>query len=305
MNDFLTNYGDVGRMGLMYFPNGGGDGCVAPGLNDVVVQLNNSNDDPAALKTTASQINQSIKTTSAPSGGTPTGESLRILGTYPPLLDNSEPRQKFIVVLTDGLPNCNHNFSGATCNCTLGSASDCSGEYAKAGCLDQANTVDQVQALKNQNIKTIVIGFGADTSTSDAAQVLNAMAETGGFPRACPGGTDAECGGGSGACEQTTHLCTQRFYQAKDGSELASALAQISERVGAGDVCVYKLDAPPSDPRFLSVLVDGKNEPSGPNTWAYDASTGTVTFQGDLCTQLRNSTSDKPVNVEFRAVSGL
>ena len=130
------------------------------------------------------------------------------------------------------------------------------------------------------------------------------MAREGGFARQCTNGTDAECGGTAGSCNTATKQCLTSFFQASNGTELAAALRKISESF-QGDPCVFKLSATPSDPRYLSVVINGQSLASGPTTYSYSSARNEVTFVGALCTQLNSSTTQNPVNVEFRIVERL
>lgn len=305
MGDFLTTYGTVARMGLTFYPKD--TVCAAPTLDDVRVQIPNSDDVDSELQAAAAAINTAIQGQVA-IGGTPTGNSLQTLANYPPLLAN-EGREHFIVVLTDGLPNCNENnvndYSNAdACRCTLANNGCTAQNFPRAGCLDKDNTVAQVDSLKSRGIKTIVIGFGAELASGTGPEVLNAMADKGGFARVCPTGQDSECG--SLGCDTATNTCRQKFYQAANGDDLAKALLDIQKRVGV-EPCSYRLESRPSDPDLLSVLVEGENVVSGPDTWVYDASTGdgVVKFQGALCDRLQNATTRDPISVEFRVIEGL
>jgi hypothetical protein len=293
MDTFLTTSGGSARMGYIAFPIAT-DVCGAPSLTEITangVELNQSaTDADAELKATAATILTKIKATT-PKGGTPTAPSLRMLGTYPKL--QGTDREDFILLLTDGLPNCNSSLSGATCTCTGATCTDA------RNCLDNVATVAAVKDLKAQGIRTIVVGFGADLGSATA--VLGAMADEGGFARSCPNGTDAECA--PGTCVAATKLCSTKYYQAADGTALAKALEQIGRLVGTGDPCAYKLDATPSDPKFLTVIIDGLSTTTGTETWTYAA--GTVTFVGAMCTKLSNATPNAPVKVEFRIVEGL
>lgn len=163
--------------------------------------------------------------------------------------------------------------------------------------------MQRVRELRQKGIKTIVVGFGADLGSGDGPEVLNALAAEGGFPRECPNGTDAECGAGN-SCVQATKLCAGAFYQAATGTELAEALRNIWDRLPT-DACVYQLSARPSDPRFISVIVDEQSLVAGPRTFAYDPGRNEVTFQGDTCNKLKSSTTATPVAVEFRIVEQL
>jgi hypothetical protein len=167
-------------------------------------------------------------------GGTPTGPSLTFLNSHLPLQDTT--RANYVLLLTDGLPNCNasntNNCTAPTsCRCTTTSCgSDLSAPFCTLGCLDQAGASSAVSALRGRNIRTVVVGFGADTTSGDAPLVLNELANAGGLARTCPNGTSAECGPG-GSCDVPLRLCTRRYYQAANASELQAVLAEIAARL--------------------------------------------------------------------------
>ena len=189
MNTFLTGSGAaVAWTGMAIFPTKvSADACGATVAGDVVVQLAQNNADlDADLKAAAMTVNTQIQSL-VPGGGTPTADSLRFLATYPPLVDNPEGRAQFVLLLTDGLPNCNGTNpnsctsgapAGAQCRCTLAACTAAS--YCVQGCLDKDNSATAIVELQKKKIKTIVIGFGADTTSGDGPDTLNAMAEAGG-----------------------------------------------------------------------------------------------------------------------------
>jgi hypothetical protein len=228
------------------------------------------------------------------------------VGNYAPLSDSS--RENFILLLTDGLPNCNsqnkNSCSNATaCRCTLKDCSTTSG-FCQSGCLDKDATVEEISKLRPKKIRTIVVGFGADTASGDANETLNAMAEAGGFPLSCPNGNNTECGTGN-TCNAATKTCNRRYYQAKNSTELSQALVAIGNLLANSNPCLYKLEEKPSDPRFLTVLINGDNVSKDSGLWKYDEAAGTVTFEGSICQSLLNASVTNPVDVEFRMVQGL
>jgi hypothetical protein len=311
MATFLGQSGTVARLGVSVFPT---DPSCQPATNiDVQLPPPTSTDtgNDAALTSAAQQVNARIQQLT-PSGGTPTGSSLEFLGTYGGLNDTNDFRDDFVLLLTDGLPNCNDNNPNQLCTCGAScsaaqttscacTTSTCGSTLCAKGCLDGDGAVANVKALKQRGIRTIVVGFGADLVGGDGPIVLNAMAKAGGFPRECPNGTDAECGGTAGSCNATTKQCSTSFFQASNGAELAAALAKISQSF-QGDPCVFTLSSRPSDPRYLSVVIDNQSLAASNTTYAYDFTTNKVTFLGDLCTRLTTSTTQNPVNVEFRIV---
>ncbi len=311
MSTFLQTSSTIARLGVTVFPT---DTLCKPSTNiDVQLPPPSPTDDAtdSVLTMTGQQVNARIQALS-PQGGTPTGTSLEFLGTYGGLNDGADFRDDFVLLLTDGLPNCNDanpnqlcacgtTCSGpqvTSCSCTT---STCSNALCAKGCLDRDGAVDRVKALRQKGIRTIVVGFGADLASGAGPVVLNAMAREGGFARECPNMTDAECGGASGSCNSATKQCSTAFFQAANGTELAAALRKISESF-QGDPCVFTLSARPSDPRYLSVVINGQSLAAGTTTYSYDPNSNKVTFLGALCTQLNSSTTQNPVNVEFRIV---
>ncbi len=97
---------------------------------------------------------------------------------------------------------------------------------ATKGCLDRYASVAAVMELRNKGIKTVVVGFGAETVSGDAPETLNAMADEGGFAVSCPNGTDQECRA-NGPCSAATRLCTKKYYQATNQAELEAVLGAI------------------------------------------------------------------------------
>ncbi len=321
MSTFLTRSGTVARFGLAFFPAGGGCEPTASVSEALPTPTPDDTGTDVALSMKAMAINNKISL-EPPNGGTPTGKSLAFVGTVAGLLDTNDFRDDFVILLTDGLPNCNDsnqnqvctcspNFCGAcgsgvcqaqkdACKCTT---SSCATNLCQLGCLDKDGSTQQIAALNGKGIRTIVVGFGADTAGGDAAEVLNSMAAAGGFPRTCT--ADADCGGAAGSCNVGAKTCVNQFYQATTADQLADALAKISADIVSGNLCEFKLTSQPSDPRLLSVRVDDQDVPSGPNSWTYTG--GAVLFAdgSSYCTAIRASSSQHPVVVDIRVVQQL
>lgn len=303
MGTFLQTSGTIARLGVTIYPTNSLCGPSSAVDVDLPAPTANDNGTDATLTQTAQQINAKIQAL-APTGGTPTGSSLRYLGTLAGLNDSADLRDDFVLLLTDGLPNCNENnpnnvcsAANTECRCTT---STCTGTLCALGCLDRDGAVQTVRELRQKGIRTIVVGFGADLVAGDGPEVLNAMAAEGGFARECPNGTDTECGSGN-SCNTATKLCVRGFFQAANGAELADALRKISDSL-SGDPCEYTLSARPSEERFLSVIVDNQSLVAGNDTYSYDFGTNKVTFRGATCSKLTSSSSANPVTVEFRIV---
>jgi hypothetical protein len=167
-------------------------------------------------------------------GGTPIGGALALFENYTLL---AEPlRGDFVLLITDGLPNCNPSnantcLNPTACKCTTTSCGTSStAPFCSLGCLDQDGAVAAATALANRGIKTVVVGFGADTTSGDAPAALNAIAQAGGAPQSCPGGLSAECGANA-TCNVSTHLCSRAYYQASSAAELGTVLSAIANNV--------------------------------------------------------------------------
>ncbi len=151
-------------------------------------------------------------------GGTPTAASLRFLATLSALAPSARPTG--VILVTDGLPNCNPN-NALSCTaspahaqslCTLGT--NCVGPYCRAGYLDSDETVSAVRALRSAGVKVAVIGLGADFSSPVAAAVMNAVADEGGATACAPGVT-----------------CAKRYFEANNEAQLLGSLATALLRV--------------------------------------------------------------------------
>lgn len=282
----------VARVGLAQFPN---ESCVPTAASDVLSTLppGSAGDADAVLSAAAVAADVALQTVT-PGGGTPTQASLAYVANNIAELSDSS-RQDFVLLLTDGLPNCNNSLDANTCTCTSSAHPPC---VANTDCLDKDATVAQILSMKtNQNIKTIVIGFGADVIGGIAPDTLEAMAEAGGFVRKCPD-TNQSCGP-SNDCVLATGLCSLQYFQATDGDALTAALAEIGSTLTQA-ACVYNLDEVPSDPQLISVVLNGTPYLPGPDTWTYNAAKNQIVFQGALCAQLKNNTPQNPVTLDIR-----
>jgi len=305
MNDFLTTYGAVARMGLTPFagPFDPTLGSCNPGT--VQVDTSTSNDVPSELQAQSATINTQIGSIS-PNYGTPTGPTLKNLASYAPL--QNPDRDDYILLLTDGLPNCNPDNANeytsdpaaqAACKCTESSASTCATPgYTRLLCLDQDYSVQQVAALQALGVKTVVVGFGSETASGDGPAALTAMGAAGGYKLTCPHGLDSECAGGT--CNLGDQTCSNTFYQAGDRAALSAALARLAQTIDPFP-CKYDLPLVPSDEKFISVVVDGMAVPRGPQTWQY-VPPQEVDLVGDLCTQAEATNTLSPMTLQIGVI---
>ena len=322
MDDFLRNAGNIGHMGMLPFPSTSdtmsGTECNGGTLADIDTKGEpldvGGPDDDATLSAHALKINKAISMLN-PKGGTPTGLTLRVLKDYDPLLNKS--RSNYVLLLTDGQPNCNpaNNPNACTCTASVPAGQPCSVSGLNQ-CLDRDGTVMDVATLYSSGIKTIVIGFGAElaTGTGDAVTTLSAMGAAGGFRRPCS--MDSMCGTGdtcsvnsTDPCGRPSKVCARTFFTAQNATELTSALTEISNSIRCSDPCTQILSARPTNDEeaLVSVIIDGKNVQPGAQTWKYDPMGPSVVFPmgTPICTSMLNATSATPVKLEIRVVESL
>ncbi len=112
-----------------------------------------------------------------------------------------------------------------------------------------------------------------------------------------PGGSNPD---GSGAGR------TAPLHSPHDRLQEATGLAQaIEDSLGnIKGICQQSLSEKPSDPRFLSVIVDGVTLEPGADTYTYDGEVS-ITFNGATCDKLETSTPQNPVRLDIRTASKL
>ncbi|WP_164008661.1 adventurous gliding motility lipoprotein CglB [Pyxidicoccus trucidator] len=294
----LTTYPETrGEQGITAFCRGASEGSVLKGLPE--------GEDDASLLAHANQINailQGIPNSGdgQPEGGTPTSQSLRFVKDLPGFQPEGR-RQSFVVLLTDGVPNCNEGnaYRGgeALCRCTT---AGCTGLLERRGCLDLDASVSAVRELLEKGITTIVVGFGSETAEGNGPAVLDAMARAGGFARTCEAG-QTSCGPGD-PCDPATRLCQRPFFQAGNQAELSQALEDIRGRILLLEPCLVRLDPSqlPSDPKLLAVYLDDQRTVAGEDTWTLEERG--VLFTGAACERIMESTPDTPVRIKVRAI---
>lgn len=182
-------------------------------------------------------------TDTGPDGGTPTAAGLQEARDYfarrPEL---NIPR--FVVLATDGGPNCNPDPDPGPpmCTCT-GMPVQCNplpppmggvGEFAPFNCLDEGPTLDVIEELFLMlGIPVYVIGID-DPTRPDLGDVLDRMAVAGGRPR------DEDAG--------------RRFYSVRNVDDLRGAFETVTEAITN---CVFEVDPPPPADATVTVTVDG------------------------------------------------
>ncbi|HZJ54593.1 MAG TPA: adventurous gliding motility lipoprotein CglB [Myxococcaceae bacterium] len=331
-SDFLSQHGTVARMGVAFYPSlsdatitdpGSGNTsnfCTASSSIDVGLP---SSDDDTALQNGADAVDFAIRRVGATAsplsggvgGGTPTGDSLVYVAQNAGF-GSTIQRQSFVLLMTDGLPNCNANsglnanVNPAACDCTDGPTSAVCTYYPVLDCNDFNETARKVSNIRTGGVKTIVIGFG-DVFGSSAQQSLQQIALAGDFQRRCAAG-GGECDPSDLACFQSTNpnLCAEQFFRATSKEQLSAALAAVSSAILQGNPCLVELEPAPVDPTFLTVLVTEKgvttSYPYPSDVWTFAAQPGgnaTLTFNDPLCSKMASASED--ITYEIRSVHRL
>jgi hypothetical protein len=255
--------GGRAAFGAAVFPDPKADGCavgsqvfapaVGDGLNGIAGPIDHS------LFYTLSLI--------AASGGTPTAATLQAL--LPEL--KAIKGKTYVVLATDGGPNCDANASCNASMCTLNiesasgctpTGTNCCSPQAMAGspqlaCLDAQPTIDAVTAIANAGIPVYVVGV---PGSEPYAQLLDALATAGGTARS-----------------------SEPLYYAvstADEQALFSAISKIAAKVTGS--CTLMLDKAPPDASLVNVFLNGSAIPqSGANGWTLSGTT--VTILGASC----------------------
>ncbi len=230
--------------GLKFFSDNGACDASSPPVVDV-----------APMNGTA--VSNAIAATS-PSGNTPTRDAITNGATYLAGLSDANP--KYLLLATDGLPNCPvgcASMSKPSSSCTM---TDNPNEDVAAA--------QAIAAAAAMGYKTFVIGIG---NVSSAVTTLNNMATSGGEPQ-------------TGAATS--------YYAATDPAALESALNAI---VGLVASCKIPLTNVPANLSNVAVSADDstgkpvKISEDPANGWSYtDTTMTTIQLNGTACTNLQN-----------------
>ena len=210
-----------------------------------------------------------------PGGGTPTAEALQRAREYYLEGDGADlPGEKYVVLATDGGPNCN---TGISCNaetCTTNIQGSCGTgnccANAPESCVDDAAVLSQIQALDAAGIKTFVVGIPGTEAYSD---FLDDFARAGGAP---VDGADTD-------------------YYAVESSAGVDGLTQVFRDISTQLVtsCEIPLVKDPEDPEAVNVAIDCllvPQETDGELNWEidYDTTPGTLHLLGETCDRVQN-----------------
>lgn len=231
-----------------------------------------------------------------PGGATPMAAALKeALAYYTTGAGSKLQGGKYVVLATDGAPNCNAaaTCQAATCTINIDAAgkagapacvdaktSCCVAPYGSAvQCLDDSATSTQIAALKSAGVGTFVIGIPGSESYG---AVLDGFADAGGQPASAtsPKYFAVSASGGTAALTAAFKAITTKLVTA----------------------CDLKLKSDPPDPTMLNVRIDGAFVPkidgdagadaaadAGADGWTLDQSTSppTVRLVGATCDKIK------------------
>jgi predicted small lipoprotein YifL len=220
----------------------------------------------------AEAILQSINALS-PSGATPTASALdaarRYLRHRP---GDGAPR--FVVLATDGAPNCNPDIALSRCVCTV----DAPGCARGSGrCLDDVRTRDAVAALAADGVQTFVVGIVGD---EDAVfeETLRTLAAAGGRPNPI----DPARG----------------YYAVQREEDMARAFEEIQRTVAR---CAVPLARAPGASQPVRVSVDDvgvARDPARQDGWDWsDETRRAVVLHGAACARAQQSRDGATIEV--------
>jgi hypothetical protein len=212
-----------------------------------------------------------------PAGGTPTAAALSRALEYFTTGDGSALEgDRYVLLATDGGPNCNPELECDIDSCTLNmDGLNCGGQNCcaesldpdgPASCLDEDETVAAVEALAGAGVRTFVVGI---PGTSTYGATLDAMAAAGLAEN--PDGPP-------------------RYYRVESMGG-TQGLAEVLTRITRGVIrsCRLQLTSTPDDADYeglLNVEIDGVDVPQlGDDGWEVDRTTEppTIVLKGATC----------------------
>lgn len=191
-----------------------------------------------------------------PSGGTPTAAAIIAAAEA---LEGSSASFRYVVLATDGVPNCNSDIAATECVCT-GTSDICDSRTGTSlGCLDDDGTVGAVERTLNTGIPTFVIGLDDDSHAFNL-EVLDRMAMAGGRPR------------------EGEHS----FYAVRSQQQLHAAIDEIATSISR---CSFVVPTAFSRAANRQIEIDGQAvAEDSVNGWSWSAGDeGRLILNGDAC----------------------
>lgn len=202
-----------------------------------------------------------------PLGATPTAAAISRAARY---VASREVRglAQYLVLATDGGPNCNPTLNPATCACPVAGGCAATGLGSRY-CLDDAATVTAIDNARRSGVSTYVIGIDGDLDAT-YVDVLDRMAVAGGRALSGP----------------------RRYFSVREGAQLDAAFEEIQRTVVR---CAYVTPSRPDAPDRIEVRAAGGlilRDESRRNGWDWtDRSYGELTLFGAACERVAASMS--------------
>ena len=281
LTDALDQTKDKISYGLDLFPYSGKSGealtdsCQMPTSANVVV--------PVAPGTTSAAAILKALDDNPPSGQTPTALALgRADAYFTTGAGKALKGEKYVLLATDGGPNCGENPSCTIDSCTVNmDGKSCGGPNVNccdakipggpSTCLDEAASVAAVATLAKHGIKTFVVGI---PGTEVYASTLDALAAKSGV----------------------TNPSAPPKYFAVSAKSGAAGLGDVLTSITTGLVtsCKLQLEEVPPVLNDVFVVVGSTSGPGvalkqdDPDGWVYDMSVSppAIVIQGKACTKL-------------------
>ncbi len=257
----LPRYEDAINVGALFYPEDGADSrtasCSFPNVPTVDIE-------PGARN--ASRVLGVFQST-GPGGSTPTAAAL--LRAYTWIVRHpNRLRARYLVLATDGAPDCNASLDPSTCTCVGGGGGGrCGGGSDGNRCLDDVRTVStvrQIAANAALSIPTYVIGIASDADVN-FTNTLTAMAVAGGRPNRTAAGTPT-------------------YYNVARSEDLPRAFSAIQNAIAR---CSFVAPTRPADGDNVSITVNGVAIPRDTarvNGWDWtDRAFGELTLFGAAC----------------------
>lgn len=278
--DELARYESTLDMGALFYPRVPFEGAAG---SQQFCQLPPGGLDVEPGRMRAGEITSLFVRTS-PSGGTPTAAAVR-RATQSLRAREARGRAQYLVLATDGGPNCNGALDPEVCSCGEPPPNICSTNRNGAlFCLDAEGAIESVRDAARQGVQTYVLGIDGDLAETqpEAVDVLDRMAVAGG--RALPAGSP------------------RRYYSIRDVPALRAAFASIQRTVAQ---CAFVTPSRPDDPDAIDVEWNGVRLPrdeSRREGWDWtDRDYGEITFFGQTCERFIESSGTITATVRCRA----
>ena len=222
-----------------------------------------------------------------PGGATPTAAALQAALAYFTGPGKDVKGDHYVVLATDGGPNCDASLTCDADHCTRNLDGACAAGTnccdptsggSRIDCLDDAAVVSALDALSAAGVKTFVVGIPGSEAY---ATYLDEFATAGGM----------------------TNPAAPPKYFAVSASGDVGGLSAVFDTI-TGELitsCRLQLSSTPEDLTKLNVYVDGTLIPqSGPDGWSIDTSTSppTIVLEGTTCADIETKGA-KVVDIQY------